>query len=166
MTDYDTRMVENLVALANEWKLFRVRVDALFLPNVKVDCPAASPQPIEVHLGGWDGTAFTSKMLAEVTPGSAYGYKLDSIQEFSDFKKGHSLLLRVKEGVGLYNLTNAETYFGYALTVSPPVFPWWPPHAKAVRWGPNAPYLVNPSQTIYSYLTPDLQDVFYYFTPG
>jgi hypothetical protein len=136
------------------------------LPSVRIECPAVSPQPIEVYLGKWNGTKWEQTFLKKVNPGETFSQKLVPIAEFSDFKKGDSLMIRVKKDVAIYNLKNLETYFGYALTVTPAVYPWWPPAATAVRWGPSNPYIVQPSATIYSYVTPDWEDVFYYYSIG
>ncbi|HSP56651.1 MAG TPA: hypothetical protein VLS25_13805 [Dehalococcoidia bacterium] len=132
------------------------------LPSVRLECLSGSPEPIDVYLGEWNGTQFAETFLKTVNPGETFSRKLDSIEEFSNFKKGHSLMVRVKKNVGLYNLKNMESYFGYALTVTPPVYPWWQPQATVVRWGPKQPYLVQPSATFYSDIVPTWQDVFYY----
>jgi hypothetical protein len=136
------------------------------LPSVHIECPSVSPQPIDVYLGKWNGAKWEQTLLKTVNPGETFNRKLVPIAEFTEFKKGDSLMVRVKKNVAVYNLKNLEAYFGYALTVTPAVYPWWPPAATAVRWGPSNPYLVQPSATIYSYVTPDLEDVFYYYSIG
>lgn len=136
------------------------------LPSVKIQVPTASTSALQVLVGKWDGSQFTTTLLQEVAPGSTFSIKLKPVAEFSDEKVGDQLLLRPSDGVALYGLTNLESYFGYVLTVTPPVYPWWGTNATVVRWGPSAPYMVQPSQTIYSYVTTDLQDVFYYFAIG
>jgi hypothetical protein len=168
MPDDQAVQVERIEGFGSFLEIMRANFERLkpYLPSVLVECPSASPEPIDLYLGAWNGANFAETLLKSVNPGETFSAKLESIQEFSGMKLGQSLMIRVKKNVGVYNLKNLESYFGYALTVTPPVYPWWQPPATAVRWGPSHPYLVQSSATIYSYIIPDWEDVFYYFAIG
>lgn len=152
-----------------QFKGFAETVDALhvqfkpYLPSVHIECPLASPEPVDLYVGSWDGTNFVETLVKTLHPGEIFNRKLVSVDEFSNFHTGQSLMVRVRKSVGIYTLKNLETYFGYALTVAPPVYPWWKPNAAPVRWGPEHPYLVHASDTLYSYIIPEWEDVFYYY---
>jgi hypothetical protein len=134
------------------------------LPDIALECFQASPEPVEFYLGGWDGTQFSEKLLFSLQPGGKKLLSLNPIQEFTNFKKGESLMARVKKGTALYSLKNTRKLsYLYAHVLKPPVFPWWK-GTSAVRWGFGTPYVLKPQETAYSILEPEYEDVWYYFT--
>jgi hypothetical protein len=119
-------------------------------------------QPIDIYLGAWIGNKFVATLVMTLTQGKSRRISLEPIVEGTGFKRGQSLLVRVKNGVGAYTVRNDAKWDGYLCKVKPAKFPWWK-GTTFVTGGFQNPWILRAGKSTSSIILAGEQDVYYYF---
>lgn len=152
--DFQIEEISKLARVINGLKLK--------MPSVKVEClNAAGVSAVEMYLCGADNAGnYVEVHQGTLQPGETRFFTLSPVKENTERKTGETLILRTKGDSAIYKITNLEDHVFFLHTMTPPVFPWWK-GTKAVKWGPDAPYLLYPGQVAFGLLLNAWEDVIY-----